>query len=295
MNFKKIPFEFIAVICLVTVLINGCTVKTLYNQLDWLIADRLQSYVELDEDQQELLNANLQQTLLWHRSTQLPLYAKWLQSFKADMLGRPTVKNVGQHLDQFQLFLHTVRVHSAGQIAELLPLLSAEQRQQVYRKMEDENVNFSEKFIEIDREEQIEAYAERMEDRMNDWLGSVNEKQEMLIAGSAKKIQTVASEVLQSRKRWQAAFKNILENNKNPKLIRASLQDLLVNIEKQRSANYKRIFASNRQVLINLIIDVAKTMDADQRLHLTEKVDDYSISFSEMAREANQSLPEHSL
>ena len=240
---------------------NACTVKTLYNQLDWLIADRLESYVELSSEQQEKLNANIQRTLTWHRSSQLPLYVQWLQAFKSDILGTPTQQNIGLKLDQFQLFLRAIRAHSADEMANLLPLLNAEQRQQIYKRMDEENETFAERFIDIDRDEQVEVYAERMTDRLSDWIGSINDRQEAFIQASARQIQPVASEVLETRRRWQAEFRDILENHREPRIIAGKLQDLLVNIEKQRSANYKKLFAQNRKVLIQLIIDIAGVME----------------------------------
>jgi hypothetical protein len=277
------------IICLITLISTACTIKTLYNQLDWLIADRLESYVELTSEQQTRLYANIQRTLAWHRSNQLPLYVKWLQEFKSDILGTATQQNIGLKIDQFQLFLRAIRAHSANEMARLLPLLSAEQRQQIYRHMDEENEKFADRYIEVDRDEQIDVYAERMEKQLESWLGSLNDKQESIVQASAKQIQPVATEVLASRHRWQAEFRDILENHHKPKIIADKLQDLLVNIEKQRSVNYKKLFAHNRQVLIQLIIDIASSMDSPQRAYLTDKVDTYSQYFTELANEAKLS------
>jgi len=269
---------------------SACTVKTLYNQLDWLIADHLESYVELNGEQQTTLYKHLDQTLLWHKSSQLPLYVTWLQAFKADVADKPTYKGIEQNINQFQTFLRVLRSHAANQLSHLLLTLTASQRKELYASMEAKNTEFADKFIHISREEQIEQYIDRMEDRFDEWLGSITQQQEALIKASANNIKPIATEVLQTRRRWQVEFKAILETHKTAATGKQAMHDLFVNVERFRSEKYKKGSQHNQQVFIRLIVDVAKTMSKQQQQHFNNKVDNYSRHFTELAEEAGAKL-----
>ncbi len=275
---------------LIVILETACTVKTLYNQLDWLLADHLESYVELNNEQQKLLYKQLDQTLLWHKSSQLPLYVQWLQDFKADISNKPTTQAVEQNVFQLQLFLRVLRSHAANELSPLLATLSTAQRNELYASMAKKNEEFADKFIRISRQEQIEQYIERMENRFDEWLGTVTDEQENLIKASAVSIKSVATEVLQTRRRWQAAFAAILEKSQSAVKRNQAMQDLFVDVERYRSDEYTKGARHNQQVFIRLIVDVAHTMTTQQWQYFNNKVDNYSRHFTEMAADARGKL-----
>ncbi|MFX4002045.1 hypothetical protein ACJBX4_10435, partial [Streptococcus suis] len=64
---------------LTTVLLAACSmVQVGYNQLDRLIAWRLDDYLPLDSTQRAAVQPALTRWVDWHCSSQLPGYAGWL-------------------------------------------------------------------------------------------------------------------------------------------------------------------------------------------------------------------------
>ncbi|MDH5446529.1 MAG: DUF6279 family lipoprotein [Gammaproteobacteria bacterium] len=269
-------------------LLNACTVKTLYNQLDWLLADHIESYVELNNEQQKLLYRHLDRFFLWHKATQLPLYVSWLEDFNQDIHQQNTTQAIGHNFEQFKLLLRTLRARAVEDVTVLLAQLSKEQRAELYQGMEKKNLEFADKFIHISREEQLEQYIERTEDRIEEWLGSLTKAQEALVAKTAGQISPVADYVLQSRRNWQKEFKTVLESNTNRKQLNDKIFDLFVNIEKRRSAKYRALSLHNQTLFTKLIVDVAHIMTPGQKRHLKDKVGNYSYHFTELAWEAMQ-------
>ena len=156
--------------------------------------------------------------------------------------------------------------------------------------MTKKNNEFAEKFIDISREEQLEIYIERMEDRFKLWLGSVTEQQGQLIKVSAVKFKTIAPEVLKTRRLWQAELKTVLEKRKDISATSKAMHDLFVNSARLRSDNYKKMFNDNQQTLIWLIVDVANTMTKEQQQYFYTQVEHYSKHFTELAEEARTKL-----
>ena len=198
-------------ISFVSIMASACTVKTLYNKLDWFIVDYIDDYVELSSEQQITLYKHLDDSLHWHRTSQLPVYVNWLQDFKLDVQSKLSYQKIAQNITNLQSYFHPLMVRTAGEMAILLPDLTALQQKKLYASMTKKNNEFAEKFIDISREEQLEIYIERMEDRFKLWLGSVTEQQGQLIKVSAVKFKTIAPEVLKTRRLWQAELKTVLE------------------------------------------------------------------------------------
>lgn len=266
---------------------SACTVKTLYNQLDWFIADYLQDYVELSSDQLLILAQHLDETLRWHKASQLPLYAEWLQNFKRDVQNKPTYAKVEQDIANVQGYLRSLMLRTAQDMTVLLPTLTAVQREELYASLSKKNKEFEASYVETSREEQIKLYIRRMEDRFELWLGSVTEQQQQLIRASAADFKAIAPEALQTRRRWQAELKTVLNSHLDTAATGKAMRDLFVNSERLRSDNYKKMFSHNRQVLIGLIVRIADTLSTEQLQYFSSRVDEYSRYFAELAAEAN--------
>lgn len=271
---------------LVLLMASACTVKTFYNQLDWVIADRLETYVELSSEQQLALYKQLDGVLRWHKASQLPLYAQWLQAIKRDVQHGLTYAKAEQHSHRLHAHFQRLLVRAAEALSPLLPTLTAAQREELYANMAQKNREFADDHIHVSRQEQIETYTERLEDRLEDWLGSITAQQAKRIQTTAEQLQPLAGEALQTRQRWQAQFKTILENHTDIATTHQSLHDLFVNADTLRSDRYKRIMQYNRQRILQLIVAVAQSMTSAQRQYLYEKIDEYSGYFNELAEEA---------
>ncbi len=277
-------------ISFVSIMASACTVKTLYNKLDWFIVDYIDDYVELSSEQQITLYKHLDDSLHWHRTSQLPVYVNWLQDFKLDVQSKLSYQKIAQNITNLQSYFHPLMVRTAGEMAILLPDLTALQQKKLYASMTKKNNEFAEKFIDISREEQLEIYIERMEDRFKLWLGSVTEQQGQLIKVSAVKFKTIAPEVLKTRRLWQAELKTVLEKRKDISATSKAMHDLFVNSARLRSDNYKKMFNDNQQTLIWLIVDVANTMTKEQQQYFYTQVEHYSKHFTELAEEARTKL-----
>ena len=277
-------------ISLVFLIASACTVKTLYNQLDWLIVDYLEDHVELSSEQQVALYKHLDDTLHWHKATQLPRYAEWLQDFKHDVQNKLTYAKATENLANFRSYLRTLRVRTAEEMTILLPTLTAAQREELYASLAEKNNEFADEFIHISRQEQIETYIERMEDRFEAWLGSLTEQQEQLIRASAVNFKPIAPETLKTRRRWQVEFKTALDKHKDTATTGKAMHELFVNGDRLRSDHYKTMLRANQQVLTRLIVSIANSLTKDQQRYFYSRVDDYIRHFTELAEEAKPTM-----
>lgn len=73
-------------------LLTACSRLDLaYRNLDRLLTWRIDSYLDLNDEQKAWLEPRLDQHLAWHCSTQLPQLASWLDQDRADLADRKSV------------------------------------------------------------------------------------------------------------------------------------------------------------------------------------------------------------
>ena len=273
-------------ISLVLFLISGCTVKSTYNRLDWILTLYLDSYVELTDAQEDELREYLANTLYWHRSTQLPAYVSWLQRVKQDVAHDLTEAQVEQHTLELLVYWRALMMRFADDMAVLMPDLSPQQRAELFASFIEKNDKYRDEYIKVSRKQQRENYTERLQDSFDSWLGSLSQNQKKSIHTAAIQMQPIAAESLQTRIRWQQELHTILDSQQDLTATREAMHTLFVNTETLRSTSYKHMLEHNRQLVTRLIVDLSKTLSDKQRKHFNKRVDKYIKLFSELAQEA---------
>jgi hypothetical protein len=120
----------LSVIALLAIWLGGCTTGFVYNRLDWVVSWYVNGLVSLDDAQEAQLKSMVQQTLDWHRRSQLPRYVSLLeqldretdQPVTAQALER-RYQEIGAMLDDF---LRQVLPGAAGLLRTLTPEQIAE-------------------------------------------------------------------------------------------------------------------------------------------------------------------------
>lgn len=271
---------------MVMMAVTGCTLKATYNRLDWVLGNYLERYVALTPAQENILKQRLATTLEWHRSTQLPVYATWLQNVKFDVQHGLTETQVEQHSLELLLYWRSLMIRFADDMAEMLPELSPAQRTELFESFAEKNAEYEERYIKVSRQQVRDNYTERLEDSFDSWLGSLTPQQQELIQTAAQELQPIATQSLLMRQRWQQQLKRVLENHQDAARTRTAMQTLFVNSESLRSVTYKHMLEHNRQVINRLIVDVAQTLNDSQRQHLNQRIDKYIGLFTELAQQA---------
>ena len=98
--------------------------------------------VSLDDVLEEKVEQRADVLVSWHRNTQLTQYADLLRTFQQDMQSPLNVQQVLQHMETIQELWQALEVKINEEMAELLPLLNAEQREELFDSIDDKNEDF---------------------------------------------------------------------------------------------------------------------------------------------------------
>ena len=172
-----VKFARISMLFALVLVLNGCAVKFVYNQLDWLIPWYLDDYMEMEGDQEALFENRLQAYLAWHRSTQLPLYAEFLEEVATRAEKQLNEQDIQFIQTQTETLADAMIRRLIPDMVDVFATASDEQIAELFEKFEDDNAIFRKDYIEAgeevqrkQRQKEVLRYAQR-------WTGKLNKSQ----------------------------------------------------------------------------------------------------------------------
>jgi hypothetical protein len=272
----------IAVIALVA-FVTACSFKTVYNRLDYLIPEYVEGVVTLDDVLEEQLQKRTDVLLHWHRSTQLKQYADWLQALQDDIDADLTEQQLEQRINEMEVFWLSIAGKLNNEMAYLLPLLDAEQQEELFVYLEDSNEEYKEAYIEPDENERIDDYADRLADTYKNWIGELTDEQRLAVEQAASQLVSAANLRLQRRLKWQQGIRQILSSSDTRNDKSEQLRLFLTEFEKEPDGPVKEATDINRQIMIRLTMRISHSMSDEQKQYFISKTGDYIRIFTELA------------
>jgi hypothetical protein len=254
-------------------LLAGCSrLELLYRNLDWLLPWRLDSYLDLDRQQQAWLKPRLRAHLHWHCSVELPRYLDWLQ--RTRLLLEQPAPSPAQLRSQFAEIddaVQRIAVQITPTAIALLQTLSPEQLARLYSALDEDNRAAREDFLAPPLAEQISQRSERMQERLRPWLGPLNPAQQRQIADWSQRLGEQNRLWLDNRLRWQQALRAAL-SARHAADFPVRLTHLLQQPARFADADYREHRAAMRQGLAELFSALLGSADSRQRARLSQRL-----------------------
>jgi hypothetical protein len=276
-------YEKAVAVVVLMALVTACSFKTIYNRLDYLIPEYVEGVVTLDDVLEEQLEKRTGVLLHWHRSTQLKHYADWLQALQGDIDAGLTEQQLEMRINEMEVFWLSIASKLNDEMAYLLPLLDAEQQEELFIYLEDSNEEYREAYIELDENERIDGYAERLIDTYENWIGELTDDQLLAVEQAASELVSTAELRLQRRLNWQQGIRQILASNDSHNDKSERLRLFLSGFQKEPEGPVKEATEINRQVMIRLTVRIAHSMAGEQKQYFISKTGDYIRIFTELA------------
>lgn len=265
------------------VVISACSFKTLYNRMDYLIPSYVEGMVSLDEVLEEKLEQRTNLLLNWHRNTQLKQYADLLRTFQQDLESPLSEERVLQHIDSMELLWRSLEAKLNQEMAGLLPLLDADQREELFDSIEEKNQDFYDDHVDLDEDDRIEQYTDTMLDTYQNWLGDLTEQQEQAIAEAAPRLTSSAALRLQQRKFWQHSIRKILDSAGDTETRSEQLQQFFDGFNINDQPELAGATAANKRVFASLTADIFQHLTLEQKAYFITRTNDYITIFTELA------------
>lgn len=262
--------------------ITACSLKTIYNHLDYLIPSYVEGLVSLDDGLEKKLEQRTEILISWHRNTQLIEYADWLRLLQQDINTDLTTQMLENHIVSLEAFWKIIALKINQEMIVLLPLLSMEQSEELFESIDEKNEKYQQDYIDISEGERIEYYTERMIDTYENWFGELTDYQLDAIKKAASELQSSAMLRLQQRLLWQTKIRSIIDTadskgNKSEQL-RLFLDSFDIN-----TTALKTINQFNRNRLARITLDIVRHLSQKQKDFFIDKTNEYIRIFTELS------------
>jgi hypothetical protein len=257
---------------LLLVLSAGCT-KLVYNRLDTLAGWFLEGLVSLDESQRADLRALLEQTLEWHRQSELTRYAGFIRDLAAaaEQPGdRGDYERAEQQVEQFG---KTLIDKAAPAAAQLLMSLTPAQVSELQASLEEKSGERSAKDRRaIARGTWHEQRARDLQKQLQRWTGAVTADQKLLVAEASVQFEPTLNDWLASQRRWRAALRSALDERGSPAVARKRILQLLHEPGSEWTAEYQSKSERNHQRMLSLLQSLDASLTSSQREQLQREL-----------------------
>ena len=278
-------FKRVLIIYLIFLFISGCTVRLIYNHLDWIIPWYVSDYIDLNDDQDSLLERKLLAQLKWHRVTQLKSYSEFLRELKTKLNNGLTYEDMDKGHYQMRKFWQDLIAHVSPDVAEILSTATDEQIDEFLGNLKKRNERYKEKYIDPTEEERREKKVARMNRFLDFCMGDINEEQEKIVDQWSRKLQDISVVRFEFIKLSQKRFKKILENRHNLESFTKELEEFLCFRRERWTPELRELAKHNRDLTTKTFLDILSHMTPDQREHINEQIDDLANIFDELAAE----------
>jgi len=265
-------------------LLGGCAmVRIAYDNAEPLVRYTAHDYFDLDEGQSGQFRKRLLQFHDWHRRTELPIYADLLRTAAkrgADGVSREDLTWAAEALRARYRVIITKAVEDAGPI---LVTLTPPQIVELEKRLAKANAKYAGEFLSGDERKRHRAQLKRLLNRFSDWTGPLTDEQEERIERFVKAHAPTTAMRFENRKRWQREAVALIRQYRSPPALVPRLTDIFTQPAAHRTPEFSATLARWEADLIDLVLDIERTLSAAQRAHVLRRMERYAEDFEALS------------
>ncbi|MBL0843553.1 DUF6279 family lipoprotein [Pseudomonas mediterranea] len=270
---------FIALLLLLT----ACSrIGLAYRNLDLIIPWTLNDYLEINGEQKDWFNERLKEHLSWHCTTQLPGYLDWLDRLKIMVQNdQVTDEALQQRTREAKAAIAETAREITPSAIELLQGLNDEQVADMDAAFIKDQRKRQQEYLKPSLQQQIQERSERMEKRLNDWLGPLNIAQRQRVVAWSTALGDQNQQWIANRAHWQNQFSAAVAQRHDPDFPKR-IEQLLVNRESLWTPAYREAYNNTEAQARSLLIDLMADSTPPQRERLLKKIDGVKKDFTDL-------------
>lgn len=275
----------LSVIACTTFILTACSsLQLAYNYAPGLIAYRANTYLNLDEKQQALLDQELATFAAWHDET-LPRYTATLNEWatrlsKSEPFTGPEILAMQETIEQQ---LQTIGTRAASQLAPLLVTLGPQQTKQLQSKFTDGNEEYYSDYLKnSDSPSNIKKRHARLTKRFEDWLGTLSPQQRKILITVSDNRAPIIEAWYTERKLRQQALIQLIQTHRDapPAQARQAFEDYLKSLNRYREPMLNDQRDKLRLEWAQATAEVLNAASSEQKKYLQKKLRGYAQDFA---------------
>jgi hypothetical protein len=271
--------------------LGGCGVKSLYDNVDRFILWSVDDFVEMDAAQEAFVRSRLGVFLYWHRTTQLPLYARGMERIEREIragLGYETLLELEAMVTGWA---ETVVAETVPFVAELLHSLTDAQVATLETGLTKNNEKWLKPYRGMSPEARRKRWAQDFVDAFENFSGRLDREQRAVVAAYAERWEPDDAAWLEYRERWQRDLVSLIRARRTHAEFELAFREMATGRERWYGEEYRRIFTANEALYRALTLEMLASLDEKQRQTLSQKLLAFARDFDELAAEAPPTAP----
>lgn len=275
-------------------LLAACSaIKLGYNNSATFAHTYLTNKVDFDSEQSALLKTSLNNIVEWHRNAELPVLANELQTARQALAARngvvtPVNAAQVQALNQaIRASLRRTANEAAPVIAKNMLGLWPNQIRDIQQALNKSNVEYREERLMQNAEKRVNESIERMTERFERWLGTLNPVQLKQIEAWARTETRWAESRYENRLERQQQFMDLVNKAANRQIDQATLSREIARLlnawQTPSSTSDKQESEQRQKATIALIVDVLNSATAEQRNNAADRAAGWAKDFQILA------------
>jgi Family of unknown function (DUF6279) len=272
----------------VALLVAACSsIRLGYNNADTLLLYAVDSYVDLDDEQETLARERIAELHRWHRQTQLDAMAQLLRGMRGKLGGEASAADVQAIYAEFNATMATLGERAAPDLAALALTLAPAQIDRLRGKLADDSSKARRELVRFAGPESAEQRVERSIERVEDWFGSVTDAQRTIIREAVARRPGGQSWWQGERERRQAELVALLQRIRTEQppaatatqWIRSHFAALTMPTDPERREQIVAMRQANSEVIAKLV----SSATPQQRAALSKKINGYLVDVETLA------------
>jgi len=275
--------KYLAVVITLSLALGACSrVGLAYRNLDVIIPWTLSDYLDMNGEQKGWFNERLKEHLSWHCTTQLPGYLDWLDRLQGMVETNQVTDAALQARTQEAkaAIAQTAREITPSAI-ELLKGLDDKQVAEMNDAFAKDQRKRQEEYLKPSLDQQIKERAQRMENRLDDWLGPLSETQRQRVIAWSTALGDQNTQWIANRVHWQKQFSAAVAQRQSPEFPQR-IETLLVNRESLWTPAYREAYAKTEAQARGLFVDLMAESTPMQRQRLLKKIEGVRKDFNDL-------------
>ncbi|MHC8349450.1 DUF6279 family lipoprotein [Pseudomonas sp. RT4P38] len=275
--------KYLALVITLSLALGACSrVGLAYRNLDVIIPWTLSDYLNMHGEQKDWFDERLKEHLSWHCTTQLPGYLDWLDRLQVMVeTNQVTDAALQTRTQEAKAAIAQTARKITPSATELLQGLDDKQVTEMNDAFAKEQNKRQEQYLKPSLDQQIKQRAQRMEKRLNDWLGPLSPSQQQRVVAWSNALGDQNTQWIANRALWQKQFSAAVAQRQSPEFPQR-IETLLVNRESLWTPAYRQAYTSTEAQARGLFVDLMAESTPEQRQQLLKKIEGVRKDFNDL-------------
>ncbi|MDN3611881.1 DUF6279 family lipoprotein [Vibrio ostreicida] len=257
------------------VVLTGCSTKFVYNNIDWLLVDYLDNFVELNDEQEDWVSKKIDRLSEWHRREEVPNYIEHLDQLIALDPKRFSEADLDVQRQLFQQHTQRLVKQVAPAVLTFVGELSDEQAEELMDNIRVRHTRYKNKYQPLSDKQIRQKYLEKIHDNVDDWFGYLTPEQDALIDQWSAELSVTAYDWIDYQTDMRIEIKDLLNHRMQRGYLQSHLQSLLFNPASFYSPELEQKIDHNQSVANQYIVKMINSVSDKQTKHYREKLEDW--------------------